>query len=241
MRSPTSWAETQRTGIEGLSARAGVTDVTETGRVTILSRFASRRVVVPAVVAGALLAVTGCASTGQRPGVGMMGGTSNSPSGGVMGGPVAGYHYSQLACTPPGSLPGRVVTVTLADMGMTQMMGGTAPLGVRMMLRASEGSVSSGQVSLVAENMGWRTHELLILPLATGATVGHRLAGADGKVPETGSLGEASASCATGSGDGITARSAGWVTLTLKPGRYELLCNLPNHYADGMWTELDVA
>jgi uncharacterized cupredoxin-like copper-binding protein len=171
----------------------------------------------------------------------MMGGTSNSSAGGMTGGPVTGYHYSQLACTPPTSLPGRVVTVMLADMGMTQMMGGTAPLGVRMMLRASASSVSSGQVSLVAENTGWRTHELVVLPLAAGATVGHRVAGADGKVPETGSLGEASASCVTGSGEGITARSAGWVTLTLKPGRYELLCNLPNHYADGMWTEFDVA
>jgi len=241
MRSPTNRAETQRTGIEGPSARAGVTDGTETSRVTALSRFASLRVVVPAIVAGALLAVTGCASTGQRAGVGMMGGTSNSLPGGVMGGPVAGYHYSQLACTPPTLLPGRVVTVTLADMGMTQMMGGTAPLGVRMMLGASASSVSRGQVSLVAENMGWRTHELVVLPLATGATAGHRVAGADGKVPESGSLGEASASCATGSGDGITARSAGWVTLTLKPGLYELLCNLPNHYVDGMWTEFDVA
>jgi uncharacterized cupredoxin-like copper-binding protein len=30
------------------------------------------------------------------------------------------------------------------------------------------------------------------------------------------------------------------VTLDLKPGRYELLCNLPHHYAGGMYTELDV-
>ncbi len=29
-----------------------------------------------------------------------------------------------------------------------------------------------------------------------------------------------------------------WTTLTLAPERYELICNLPNHYADGMYQEL---
>ena len=30
------------------------------------------------------------------------------------------------------------------------------------------------------------------------------------------------------------------MTLALKPGRYELVCNLPGHYAAGMHGELDV-
>jgi uncharacterized cupredoxin-like copper-binding protein len=30
------------------------------------------------------------------------------------------------------------------------------------------------------------------------------------------------------------------VTLELHPGRYELVCNLTNHYADGMHRELVV-
>ena len=30
------------------------------------------------------------------------------------------------------------------------------------------------------------------------------------------------------------------MTLTLAPGRYELICNLPGHYAAGMFTELTV-
>jgi hypothetical protein len=33
-----------------------------------------------------------------------------------------------------------------------------------MMLRAVPHTVPAGEVSLVAENMGWRTHELVILP-----------------------------------------------------------------------------
>jgi uncharacterized cupredoxin-like copper-binding protein len=31
------------------------------------------------------------------------------------------------------------------------------------------------------------------------------------------------------------------VTLHLAPGRYELVCNEKNHYARGMFTELDVS
>ncbi|MEO6702592.1 MAG: sulfocyanin-like copper-binding protein [Jatrophihabitantaceae bacterium] len=130
--------------------------------------------------------------------------------------------------------------MTLADMGMTQVMGGTAPMGAHMMLRATPSTVSAGQVSLVASNMGWRTHELIVLPLTVGATAGQRVAGSDGKVSETASLGEASASCAPGTGDGVTAGKVGWVTIRLAPGRYELVCNLPNHYADGMYQELVV-
>lgn len=165
----------------------------------------------------------------------MNGPGTNGP--GMMGGG-AGYSYSRLTCAAPGSLPGRTVTVTLADMGMTQMMGGTAPLGARMMLRAVPATVPAGQVSLVVSNMGWRTHELVILPLAAGAVAGQRTPGSDGKVDEAGSLGEASRSCAGGAGDGINAGTVGWTTVTLAPGRYELVCNLANHYADGMRQEL---
>jgi uncharacterized cupredoxin-like copper-binding protein len=156
----------------------------------------------------------------------------------MMGG--SGYHYSGLTCSAPKSLPGAVVNVTLADMGMTQMMSGNAPLGSHMMLRATPATATAGQVSIIASNMGWRTHELLILPLPAGASAGHRAPGSDGAVDETGSLGEASASCTAGTGDGVTAGSVGWTTATLPAGHYELLCNLPNHYADGMWQELIV-
>jgi uncharacterized cupredoxin-like copper-binding protein len=159
----------------------------------------------------------------------------------MMGGAASGYQFSRLSCAAPSSLPGSVVHVTLADMGMSQMMGGTAPLGVRMMLSATPTSVPAGQVSLVAANLGWRTHELVILPLSSGASAGQRTPGVDGTVDETGSLGEASSSCAAGAGDGIAGGTVGWVTVTLSPGRYELVCNLPNHYADGMYEELDVS
>ncbi len=170
-------------------------------------------------------------------GGGGAGGSSNG-SGMMTGG--SQYHYSRSTCSPPKSLPGNTVHVTLADMGMTQMMGGTAPLGGHMMLRADHATQPAGVISLVATNMGWRTHELVILPLAAGAAAGQRTVGPDGKVAETGSLGEASGSCAAGTGKGIAARTVGWTTVTLPRGRYELVCNLANHYANGMHQELIV-
>jgi uncharacterized cupredoxin-like copper-binding protein len=180
----------------------------------------------------ASLALVGCGSddpaAGARSGPGIMGGAS-------------GYHYSKLTCRAPGDLPGRLVNVMLGDMGMTQMMGGTAPLGARMMLHAAPRTFAAGRISLVATNRGWRTHELVVLPLAASGRAGHRVIGKDGKVDEAGSLGEASTSCAAGTGDGIRAGTVGWTTLTLAPGRYELICNLRNHYANGMHQQIRVS
>ncbi|WP_211177850.1 hypothetical protein [Pseudonocardia acidicola] len=128
----------------------------------------------------------------------------------------------------------------LADAGMMSMMNGPAPMGARMLLRAVPATVPAGQVSFVAENVGWRTHELVVLPLQPGYAAGRRVSGSDGKVDESGSLGEASASCAAGAGDGLASGTVGWISVTLPPGRYELVCNQPNHYIDGMRQELDV-
>jgi uncharacterized cupredoxin-like copper-binding protein len=200
-----------------------------------------RAVVLATVLAGVVL--TGCASATHRARSPMMGGTTVSaaspPGTRAMGGG-SGYHYSRLTCSAPVSLPGRIVRVTLADMGLTKVMGGTAPMGVHMMLRATPAAAPARKISLVASNMGWRTHELVVLPLAAGASAGQRLPGPDGKVDETASLGEASGSCASGARAGITAGSVGWTTLMLAPGRYELICNLANHYADGMHQPLVV-
>jgi uncharacterized cupredoxin-like copper-binding protein len=194
----------------------------------------------PLVVAVFGLLLTSCTSSDHRTGSPMTGGMASASTGSSMMGGGTDYHYSRLTCAAPDSLPGRTVNVTLADMGMTQRMGGTAPMGAHMMLRAAPATAPAGQISLVASNMGWRTHELVVLPLAAGASAGQRVPGADGKVSEVGSLGEASNTCAVGTGDGITSGGVGWTTITLTPGRYELLCNLANHYADGMYQELVV-
>lgn len=140
------------------------------------------------------------------------------------------------ACRPA-SLPGTQVTVVLSDMG-AMMNSGMMRGG--MMVHVAPQSVPADTVSFVALNHGTETHELIVLPLTSSASPGSRILGADNRVSEDGSLGEASNDCAAGAGDGIAPGHASWVTMALKPGRYELLCNLPGHYAAGMYSELDV-
>lgn len=149
-------------------------------------------------------------------------------------------------CSAP-ALKGHVVDVTVGDM-MGGMMGrphrrtpGPGRQGMGMMyLRATPSTVPAGTVSLRVVNVGALPHEVMVLPLPAGQTAGERPTGSDGKVSEAGSLGEASRSCGAGTGAGITPGATAWTTLTLQPGRYELVCNFPGHYMAGMYTELDV-
>jgi uncharacterized cupredoxin-like copper-binding protein len=144
-------------------------------------------------------------------------------------GQAAGSRIAQ-ECTPP-PLPGKVVDVDLTD------TTGAAP----MRLTVKPAKVTAGTVSLRASNTGTLAHEVVVLPLATGQPIGKQPVGADSRVTETASIGEASHNCGAGEGGGIAPGSTGWTTLTLQPGRYELICNFPGHYAAGMRAELDIA
>jgi Copper binding proteins, plastocyanin/azurin family. len=135
-------------------------------------------------------------------------------------------------CTAP-TLPGQTLNIVLSD------MGGMIEGGHMLNIAASPSVVAAGKVSFEVLNAGMMIHELVVLPLPQGG-VGTRAVGSNGRVSEAGSLGEASRSCGEGAGDGIAPGAASWVTLDLAPGRYELICNLPGHYAMGMFTELDV-
>ena len=138
------------------------------------------------------------------------------------------------ACTPPSNSVKQTLDVTVSDMGM--MMSRAR----RMAISASVSTLASGKVNILVTNFGMRTHEIVILPLSNGQSAGQRLVGPDGKVDETGSVGEVSNNCNSGVGEGILPGSRGWATLNLAPGRYELICNLPGHYAAGMYYELKV-
>lgn len=89
-------------------------------------------------------------------------------------------------------------------------------------------------------NDGSIDHEMVVLPLADPQTPGTRPISRDGKVDEAGSLGEASKTDGEGTGEGIVAGASGWMTVTLAPGHYELICNLAGHYAAGMFTQITV-
>jgi uncharacterized cupredoxin-like copper-binding protein len=141
-------------------------------------------------------------------------------------------------CSAP-ALPGTVVDVELANMGGSRMMGG-GMMGGTMRVVVNRQDVNAGTVSFRVANVGSLVHELVVLPLASRDRVGSRSVRSDGKVSEAGSVGEASNTCGTGAGDGIDTGALGWVTLNLPRGDYELVCNLPGHYASGMYTELRV-
>lgn len=141
-----------------------------------------------------------------------------------------------LANCGPTNVHGTVVYVTLSDRGGS-MMGGSNPMMVS--LYASPNTILAGNVTFVATNVGALNHELLVLPAPVDG-VGTRAVGGDGKIDETSSLGEASTSCGDGKGQGISPGTTSWVTLHLTPGNYELLCDMPWHYANGMFTALHV-
>jgi uncharacterized cupredoxin-like copper-binding protein len=142
--------------------------------------------------------------------------------------------FGAITCSAP-RLGGRLVDVTLSDMGGAMM--GPGPMMAT--LQADPGAVRSGKVSFLVRNDGGLVHELLVLPWPADGP-GTRRIGRDGKVDESQSLGEASRSCAAGSGAGIAPGATGWVTLDLKPGHYELICNEAWHYSAGMFDTLTV-
>ncbi|MCI4660177.1 plastocyanin/azurin family copper-binding protein [Cryobacterium zhongshanensis] len=198
----------------------------------------SRNTLIATAIAGAVATIVGLTGLSVGAVSAMNGGT---PDFGTAGG---------SSCTTP-QLAGTVVNVSLRNMGGSMMggnngmMGGNTRNGMMprgaMNLSLDRSSVSSGAVSFVATNSGSISHELVILPLADSQVAGSRSISGGNKVDETASLGEASATCNAGEGTGIAPGSAGWVTLDLAPGRYEVICNLPGHYAAGMYGELTVS
>jgi uncharacterized cupredoxin-like copper-binding protein len=165
------------------------------------------------------------------------------------GGQAASRLTPGSSCATP-QLPGPVVSVALTNMGgpmmgnNTGMMAGDGNRGMSrgaMRLSLDHALVTHGTVSFLATNVGSISHELVVLPLSDSQAVGTRPVSGDSKVDEAGSLGEASSTCGAGASEGIAPGASSWVTLKLAPGRYEVVCNLPGHYAAGMYSELTVS
>jgi uncharacterized cupredoxin-like copper-binding protein len=90
-------------------------------------------------------------------------------------------------------------------------------------------SVGAGPVKFEGENEGKVEHELVVLKTDTKAAdleVDGAVAKEEGE-----NLGEAS---------GIAPGEKGDLEVDLEPGHYILLCNLPGHYQQGMYTDLDI-
>jgi len=163
--------------------------------------------------------------------------------GALSGGVGPGWHgFLAGSARDAPKLPGTVVTVSLRNMG-GPMMGGQ---GNTMMGRGSMGliadhaTVPHGTVSFFVTNDGSINHEMVVLPLSETQAVGTRPIAGDGQVDESGSHGEASKTNGEGAGEGIVPGASGWMTITLAPGHYELVCNLAGHYRSGMFADLTV-
>lgn len=140
-----------------------------------------------------------------------------------------------LRTCEPATTAHQVVQVGLYD-GGGMMMG---PRAMMLRLVPDPSSVRAGRVTFVVTNYGELNHEFLVLPMPRDG-VGTRRTGANGQINESQSLGEASTSCGEGPGDGISPGARSWVTLDLRAGSYELLCDIPWHYADGMFAAFTV-
>jgi uncharacterized cupredoxin-like copper-binding protein len=139
------------------------------------------------------------------------------------------------------------VHVSLWDNGANSMdnMGMTAPMGFAMegMSMAAEKATMGVKVDVTSIPAGKVTfevtndskdivHEMLVSPIVDDKTPLPYLADED-RVDEdaAGHLGEVSE---------LEPGKSGALTVDLKPGRYILFCNIPEHYVLGMWTLIEV-
>jgi uncharacterized cupredoxin-like copper-binding protein len=168
--------------------------------------------------------------------------SSSTPSGpSMMSGATRPGSGSVPSSSPAAPRPsGRVVNVSLTDSG-GPMGEGNGPMHPGAMgLSADQTSMPHGTVSFVVTNAGAVKHEMVILPMDASQVAGTRPFGGDAKVAEADSLGAASNSGGSGSGEGIEPGASSRVTVTLAAGRYELVCNLMGHYVSGMYRQLTV-
>ena len=89
-------------------------------------------------------------------------------------------------------------------------------------------TAKAGALKITLDNKGKVPHELVVLK--SGQAAGS-LPVKGGRVSEKASVGEVSETA------GGTTKST---TLTLEPGRYVIVCNIPGHYQDGMRGTLTV-
>lgn len=90
-------------------------------------------------------------------------------------------------------------------------------------------SAAAGKVTFKVTNSGAMPHEFVVLKTTQLAAA--LPTEADGSAKEDGSMGEI---------PDIAVGATQSLTLTLTPGHYALICNLPGHYKAGMYTDFTV-
>lgn len=110
----------------------------------------------------------------------------------------------------------------MANMKMPSNMG----------LRLSLATVSAGEVTFKVKNTSSEMiHEVLVFPYIEGTPFAYDADMSKIDEEKSGKLGEVSET---------EPGKTGELKLTLAPGKYALLCNIPGHFASGMWAVLTV-
>jgi len=146
-----------------------------------------------------------------------------------------------LAASASAALAATIVKVDLWDKGagteMATNLAYAAPgmdmSKATMGVKATPASAAAGIVSFEVTNTSKDTvHEMIVMYLAD-PTKPLPYIDADQRVDEdkAGDKGEVSE---------LDPGASGTLTVALKPGKYLLICNVPGHFASGMWTEFDV-
>ena len=118
------------------------------------------------------------------------------------------------------------------NMGMGMGMHGNMTMAV-MGIKATPAVLPQGKVTFKVTNISTTIiHEMLVAPIANAAAVLPFIE-AENRADETkaGDLGEVSE---------LDPGKSGELSIVLKPGLYILFCNVPGHYAAGMWTTVTV-
>ena len=98
--------------------------------------------------------------------------------------------------------------------------------------KPSDATATAGSVKISAPNVGATTHELVLartdldpanLPTLANGEVDEEKLDSPGEIPD------------------VAAGSTATTTVDLKPGKYAVICNLPGHYAQGMYGSLTVS
>ena len=145
-------------------------------------------------------------------------------------------HYI-LLCNLPGHYKGGMYaefTVTAPVAKPVTPVAGVTDVAVALAasdpfsLQPAMATVKAGKVRFIVTNFGTMTHEMVAV--LTDKTP-KQLTEPDGTANESTSVGEAA---------DLEPGATKMVTLDLKAGHYILLCNLPGHYAGGMYAEFTV-
>ena len=147
-----------------------------------------------------------------------------------------------IAWAPTLAMAGTTINVKLADkadgmdmsknMGLGMGMKGDMKMAPMSIVTSNKFAVR-GKVTFNVTNLSKTIiHEMLVAPIKDENTVMPYI-DAENRVDEDKALdlGEVSE---------LDPGKTGSVTLDMKPGKYILYCNVPGHYAMGMWTTLEV-